>query len=736
MSYELVMSNGTSAYATGLDGQGFAFNTQAQPGYRQIAATSAALNPGRATCDASGNVTGAFTVEWYVNVPQWATGFRPWTPTIIWHGGGGSSPVAIGLRHEGGVTRVETESSLGNLIGSIGHEIYGTGWHHIAMTVEPTACSIYFDGTRLATGSRSGTLPAQLWIGAYNENFGLFGTVDDLRFTEGAIYTGASFTPPTTPLPVTVDTIALYRFNGDLSNAADGEAVPLAASAGADQSVTTSTSVTLHGSATGGTSPYTYAWTQTSGTAVTLSSPAVAEPIFTTPATTGTLAFQLEVTDGDVATDTDTVTVTVTTAPVAPTITTATLGSMTEGVAHSVTLAATGDTPITWAVASGALPAGLSLNTGTGAITGTPTTAGTGTATIAATNTAGSDSETYSWTVAAAPVPGFIDHTDPNIFYGPYSWWVDGDGHHPCDWGSYLRFRVKGTTTLTIPVPSGSSGGAYSVDHRNITEYNSTVTITGLTGDSHFVEIVSADQGMRFTGIGVDNGAELVPVATSEVWGLSFGDSITRGFVNDDLQSESRCYGSGYTHALRSALGAEVGFIAQNSRTYTSAVTEGYAFDADGWQLQRPGHTDLIDMTRPPDFVTTMVYADATMASTVIDTIENILDTLPNTKVFILRHVALESSRHAAADGIEPTMLALAATHPRVHYIDTEGWLSADDLPDEIHPSRDAHWAVLGPHLANAIRPLLYEPTVTFVPAASWPPAADPDPLHFYARVT
>ena len=46
-------------------------------------------------------------------------------------------------------------------------------------------------------------------------------------------------------------------------------------------------------------------------------------------------------------------------------------------------------------------------------------------------------------------------------------------------------------------------------------------------------------------------------------------------------------------------------------------------------------------------------------------------------------------------------MIALAATHPRVHYIDTEGWLSADDLPDEIHPSRDAHWAVLGPRLAN-----------------------------------
>jgi hypothetical protein len=51
------------------------------------------------------------------------------------------------------------------------------------------------------------------------------------------------------------------------------------------------------------------------------------------------------------------------------------------GVAYSATLAATGGTkPYSWSITNGALPAGLSLNATTGAITGTPTTAVSGAA--------------------------------------------------------------------------------------------------------------------------------------------------------------------------------------------------------------------------------------------------------------------------------------------------------------------------------------------------------------------
>jgi len=62
----------------------------------------------------------------------------------------------------------------------------------------------------------------------------------------------------------------------------------------------------------------------------------------------------------------------------APVITTAVLPDGTVGVAYSATLAVTGGAmPFTFSVSAGTLPAGLMLNTSTGAITGTPTTAET-----------------------------------------------------------------------------------------------------------------------------------------------------------------------------------------------------------------------------------------------------------------------------------------------------------------------------------------------------------------------
>jgi hypothetical protein len=71
---------------------------------------------------------------------------------------------------------------------------------------------------------------------------------------------------------------------------------------------------------------------------------------------------------------------------VAPAITTTTLPNGTVGAAYSRTLAATGDTPITWSLDSGTLPGGLSLSVSTGVISGIPTTEGTANFTVKAAN--------------------------------------------------------------------------------------------------------------------------------------------------------------------------------------------------------------------------------------------------------------------------------------------------------------------------------------------------------------
>ena len=86
----------------------------------------------------------------------------------------------------------------------------------------------------------------------------------------------------------------------------------------------------------------------------------------------------------------------------APTITTTSLPGGTVGTSYSQTLAATGIAPITWAITAGSLPSGLTLDTSSGAISGTPTAAGTFNFTVEATNAAGTMTRDFSITIAAA----------------------------------------------------------------------------------------------------------------------------------------------------------------------------------------------------------------------------------------------------------------------------------------------------------------------------------------------
>jgi hypothetical protein len=107
-----------------------------------------------------------------------------------------------------------------------------------------------------------------------------------------------------------------------------------------------------------------------------------------TPTATGSSSFTVQVTDGDGGTATQALSITIETAF---SVTNTTLPDGTVNNSYSQTLAASGGsgTYTAWTVSSGSLPAGLSLASSTGIISGTPTASGASSFTVQVTDSNG-----------------------------------------------------------------------------------------------------------------------------------------------------------------------------------------------------------------------------------------------------------------------------------------------------------------------------------------------------------
>ncbi|WP_223394925.1 Ig domain-containing protein [Caulobacter segnis] len=154
-------------------------------------------------------------------------------------------------------------------------------------------------------------------------------------------------------------------------------------------------------SASGGSAPYTYSVaTGSLPTGLSLSSSGT---LSGTPSAAGSFDFQIQSADSAGNTGYTQYTLAVAAAS-SVVVSPSSLPTPVLGVAYSQTISGSGGTsPYTFAVSAGSLPTGLSLNTSTGAISGTPTAAGACSFTIRATDS-GSQSNTrgYSGTIAAA----------------------------------------------------------------------------------------------------------------------------------------------------------------------------------------------------------------------------------------------------------------------------------------------------------------------------------------------
>ena len=116
-----------------------------------------------------------------------------------------------------------------------------------------------------------------------------------------------------------------------------------------------------------------------------------------TPTVAGTSNVTISATNGS-GTGTATLVITVNSSASAPVISSSLVAGATVDTAFSYQIVANGSTPTSYGAVG--LPAGLNVNTSTGAITGTPTVAGTSNVTISATNGSGTGSATLVITVS------------------------------------------------------------------------------------------------------------------------------------------------------------------------------------------------------------------------------------------------------------------------------------------------------------------------------------------------
>ncbi len=159
-------------------------------------------------------------------------------------------------------------------------------------------------------------------------------------------------------------------------------------------------------------------------------------------------------------------------ATAAITVSPTTLPSASVGVAYDTTVSASGGTgSFTFSVSSGALPAGLTLNSTSGVISGTPTTAAVSDFTVSAKDSAGATgSQAYTLTVANGPVvtnlQRFGYHMQPTIFVLTFN--------EPLN-----ATTAQNLSNYTlVPIQNGQPGAAISLSSAVYNATKDTVTLS------------------------------------------------------------------------------------------------------------------------------------------------------------------------------------------------------------------------------------------------------------------
>ncbi|WP_175529087.1 beta strand repeat-containing protein [Granulicella pectinivorans] len=302
----------------------------------------------------------------------------------------------------------------------------------------------------------AGTLPTGLTLGA------------------GCVVSGTPTTAGSSPITVkaTDSSSPATTSSGPVTITVNAAAVTLTLSSPANATVATPYVGVI--GVSNGTAPYSC--TLAGGTlpaGLTLGS---ACTVTGTPTTAGVSTVSITATDASTPVKTTTGPVAITVLPVPPLTFTGSLPNATIGVAYNQTLHASGGIgPYTYAVTTGALPAGLTLSTA-GVVSGTPTAPGASSFTVTAT-----DSEATPQTAALPLVLLVVYPTTPNDpeLTGPYAFLFQG---YDDEVAGVLAYKTASVGSFTADGTGVLSAGELDSNHQTSNPTGNTISSSNFVG--------------------------------------------------------------------------------------------------------------------------------------------------------------------------------------------------------------------------------------------------------------
>jgi len=308
----------------------------------------------------------------------------------------------------------------------------------------------------------------------------------------------------------------------------------------------------------------------------------------------------------------------------------------------------------------------------------------------------------------ALVTPGAVGDTNIRYFG---RWDFSNNTQYESDWGgAYIKVKFTGTT---VKIKVGNTTDYYAkIDNGPWVSYKGVsgtvnLTPTALANGTHSLSVAQGKDYSYvfiFKGLVLDAGATTSAPDTGAALIEYIGDSITAGYTDDQANV------SDYAWVCSEALGTEHTQIAYPG----IALTDGYGINANktGMEVQYFKQKSLAftsspnwDFTRyTPKIVVinlgqndqSVQVPDSLFQSAYIAFLQNVRAKFPNAEIFAMRTFwGVKAAQTLAAVNAR-----IAAGDNKVHYIDTDGWLTRNS-PDytnntDVHPSVSGHIKAAG----------------------------------------